>query len=73
MQKEMNDTVRQSARLRANFFDKLKKEEAQSASSFYNDDQQSFAPAGMASSTISRCSFSSPFSVWTAEMSIPQD
>ena len=25
--------------------------------------QQSFAPAGMASSTISRCNFSSPFSV----------
>ncbi len=35
-------------------------------------DQQSFAPAGMASSTMIRCSFSSPFSVWTAERSMPQ-
>ena len=34
--------------------------------------QQSLAPAGMESSTISRCSFSSPFSVWTAEISMPQ-
>ena len=35
--------------------------------------QQSFAPAGMASSTMSRFSFSSPFTLWTAEISIPQD
>ena len=35
--------------------------------------QQSFAPAGMASSIMRRCSFSSPFSLWTAEMSMPQD
>ena len=35
--------------------------------------QQSFAPAGMASSSMRRCSFSSPFSLWTAEMSMPQD
>ena len=35
--------------------------------------QHSFAPAGMASSIISRFSFSSPFSVWTAEISMPQD
>lgn len=35
--------------------------------------QQSFAPAGMLSSTSSRCSFSSPFSVWTAEISMPQE
>ena len=40
---------------------------------FHLPTQQSFAPAGMASSTISRCSFSSPFSLWTAEISIPQD
>ena len=40
---------------------------------FHLPSQQSFAPAGMASSTISRCSFSSPFSLWTAEISIPQD
>ena len=33
--------------------------------------QQSFAPAGILSSTISRLSFSSPFSVWTAEISMP--
>ena len=30
---------------------------------FHLPSQQSFAPAGMASSTISRCSFSSPFSL----------
>ena len=35
--------------------------------------QHSFAPAGMASLTISRFSFSSPLSVWTAEISMPQD
>ena len=35
--------------------------------------QQSFAPAGMASSIMRRCSFSSPFSLWTAEISMPQD
>ena len=35
-------------------------------------DQQSLAPAGIASSTIRRCSRSSPCSVWTAEISIPQ-
>ena len=34
--------------------------------------QHSFAPAGMESSTMRRLSFSSPFSVWTAEISIPQ-
>lgn len=34
--------------------------------------QHSFAPAGMASLTIIRFSFSSPCSVWTAESSIPQ-
>ena len=34
--------------------------------------QQSFAPAGMASSTMMRWSFSSPLSVWTAESSMPQ-
>lgn len=34
--------------------------------------QQSLAPAGMASSTMMRWSFSSPFSVWTAESSMPQ-
>ena len=34
--------------------------------------QHSLAPAGIASSTISRFSFSSPFSVWTAEISMPQ-
>ena len=35
--------------------------------------QQSFAPAGMASSSMMRFSLSSPFSVWTADRSIPQD
>ena len=35
--------------------------------------QYSFAPAGMWGSTISRCSFSSPFSWWTAEISMPQE
>ena len=34
--------------------------------------QHSFAPAGIASLTISRFSFSSPFSVWTALISMPQ-
>ena len=34
--------------------------------------QQSLAPAGMASSTMMRWSFSSPFSVWTAESSMPR-
>ena len=34
--------------------------------------QHSFAPAGMASSTMIRFSFSSPFSVWMADSSIPQ-
>ena len=33
--------------------------------------QQSLAPAGMASSTMMRWSFSSPFSLWTAEISMP--
>ena len=36
-------------------------------------DQYSFAPAGIWGSTISRCSFSSPFSWWTAEISMPQE
>ena len=36
------------------------------------DTQQSFAPAGILSSTIMRFSFSSPFSLWTAEISMPQ-
>ena len=34
--------------------------------------QHSLAPAGIASSTITRWSFSSPCSVWTAESSMPQ-
>ena len=34
--------------------------------------QHSLAPAGIASSTITRWSFSSPCSVWTAERSMPQ-
>ena len=34
--------------------------------------QHSFAPAGTLSSMSIRCSFSSPFSLWTAEISIPQ-
>ena len=33
--------------------------------------QQSLAPAGMESSSSRRCSFSSPFSLWTAEISMP--
>ena len=37
------------------------------------DDQYIFAPAGMWSSSIKRCSFSSPSSWCTAEISIPQD
>ena len=35
--------------------------------------QQSLAPAGMASSSMTRWSFSSPFSLCTAESSIPHD
>ncbi len=35
--------------------------------------QHSFAPAGMASSIIIRFSFSSPFSVWMADSSMPLD
>ena len=35
--------------------------------------QQSLAPAGMASSTMTRWSFSSPFSLCTAESSMPHD
>ena len=35
--------------------------------------QYSFAPAGMWRSTMRRWSFSSPSSVWTAEISMPQD
>ena len=34
--------------------------------------QHILAPAGILSSSMTRWSFSSPFSVWTAEMSIPQ-
>ena len=34
--------------------------------------QHSLAPAGMLSSTMMRCSFSSPFSLWTALISMPQ-
>ena len=34
--------------------------------------QHIFAPAGMASSSIMRFSFSAPFSLWTAEISMPQ-
>ena len=35
--------------------------------------QQSFAPAGMASFSMRRFSFSSPFSLWTADRSMPHD
>ena len=35
--------------------------------------QQSLAPAGMASSSMTRWSFSSPFSLCTAESSMPHD
>ena len=35
--------------------------------------QQSFAPAGMASSSMTRWSFSSPFSLCTAESNMPHD
>lgn len=37
------------------------------------DDQCSFAPAGMCGSSIKRFSRSSPFSLWRAERSMPQD
>ena len=39
----------------------------------FSPGQQSLAPAGMESSSSSRCSFSSPFSLCTAEMSMPQE
>ena len=39
----------------------------------FHKNQYSFAPAGIWGSTISRCSFSSPSSLWTADSSIPQD
>ena len=56
------------------FFDKLQKiPGAVHREFFYEQCQQSFAPAGMASSSSSRCSFSSPFSLWTAEISMPQE
>ena len=40
---------------------------------FFPCNQYSLAPAGMCGSTIRRWSFSSSPSVWTAEMSMPQD
>ena len=40
---------------------------------FSKRSQHSLAPAGMESSSSSRCSFSSPFSLCTAEMSMPQE
>lgn len=55
---------------------RCKKRERRGRSLFsllYSPGQQSLAPAGMESSSSSRCSFSSPFSLCTAEMSMPQE
>ena len=56
--------------------DRCKKRERRGRSLFsllFSPGQQSLAPAGMESSSSSRCSFSSPFSLCTAEMSMPQE
>ena len=45
----------------------------QRQSAFFRGNQYSLAPAGMWSSTIKRCSRSSPASVWSALISMPQD
>ena len=54
---------------------RLKKENAEGVLFFLflSSGQHSLAPAGMESSSSSRCSFSSPFSLCTAEMSMPQE
>ena len=55
---------------------RCKKRERRGRSLFsllFSPGQQSLAPAGMESSSSSRCSFSSPFSLCTAEMSMPQE
>ena len=55
---------------------RCKKRERRGRSLFsllFSPGQHSLAPAGMESSSSSRCSFSSPFSLCTAEMSIPQE
>ena len=45
---------------------------AAAAKSLFRSPQHIFAPAGMASSSMTRLSFSAPFSLWTAEISMPQ-
>ncbi len=52
---------------------RLNSERTQAVLNCYGKNQYIFAPAGMWLSSIRRCSFSSPSSWWTAEISIPQD